>query len=100
MSSGSRPAPVAGLLAAAASRAAWAALSRRPPGGAQRWTRTNHRGESITLLEGPAFVAGTAKALLLAPGLPGRVRAAALVAGTTAGALGAYDDLAEGSVRK
>ena len=43
-----------GGLAAAAARAAYAALNARPPGGGQQWARTNHRGEPVTLLEGPA----------------------------------------------
>jgi len=40
--------------AAVAARATYAALRRRPPGGAAIWARTNHRGEAVTLLEGPA----------------------------------------------
>ncbi|MQY08458.1 hypothetical protein [Actinomadura macrotermitis] len=86
------------LLGAAAARAAYAGLTRRPPGlngtpGEQLWGRTNHRGEPVTLLEGPAFVAGAAAGGLLAPGLSGRTRAAALLAGTVPGLLGGYDDL-------
>ncbi|QKW36675.1 hypothetical protein HUT06_23790 [Actinomadura sp. NAK00032] len=90
----------AGLaLGAAAARAAHAALTRRPPGlnglpGEEVWGRTNHRGEPVTLLEGPAFVAGAAAAGLLVPGAAGRTRAAALLAGTGSGVLGGYDDLA------
>ncbi|MEV5575388.1 hypothetical protein AB0L06_35565 [Spirillospora sp. NPDC052269] len=86
-------------LGAAATRVAYSALTRRPPGvagrsGAELWERTNHRGEAVTLLEGPAFVAGAAAAGLLAPGASGRVRVAALVAGVGSGVLGGYDDLA------
>ncbi|MBA8955126.1 UDP-N-acetylmuramyl pentapeptide phosphotransferase/UDP-N-acetylglucosamine-1-phosphate transferase [Actinomadura namibiensis] len=85
-------------LGAAAARAAYTALTRRPPGldgrpGAEVWGRTNHRGEPVTLLEGPAFAAGAAVAGLLAPGATGRVRAAALLAGAGSGVLGGYDDL-------
>ncbi|MGI5272218.1 hypothetical protein ACQEUU_23885 [Nonomuraea sp. CA-218870] len=83
-------------IGAAAARAAYAALTRTPGGAldpGSRWTRKNHRGEPITLLEGPAFVAGASAAAALAPGLPGRARAAALLAGAGSGALGAYDDL-------
>src|SRR4029078_10662654 len=83
-----------------AAGAASAALDRYPPGGPDRWSRTNHRGEPISLLEGQACVAVSAQPRRLAPQVPGRIRSAALVAGTAAGALGAYDDLAEGSVRK
>ena len=90
----------AALTAAGLERAAAAALHRQPPGGAERWTRTNHRGEPISLLEGPAFVAGAVAGAVLAPGVPARVRTAAALAGGAAGALGAYDDLAEGGVRK
>ncbi|HZB29044.1 MAG TPA: hypothetical protein VE465_02655 [Streptosporangiaceae bacterium] len=89
---------VGGVLGAAAARAAYAAFTRRPPGlnglpGDEVWGRTNHRGEPVTLLEGPAFVAGAAAAGLVAPGLPARMRAAALLAGAGGGLLGAYDDL-------
>ncbi|MEO3813633.1 hypothetical protein ABGB17_31945 [Sphaerisporangium sp. B11E5] len=81
-------------LGAVAARAAYTAFTRRPPVGDEKtWTRTNHRGEPITLLEGPAFVAGAGAAAVLAPGLPARARAAAVLAGVGGGALGAYDDL-------
>ncbi|GAA3824883.1 hypothetical protein GCM10022226_52020 [Sphaerisporangium flaviroseum] len=88
-------------LGAVAARTAYAAFTRRPPIGDEKtWTRTNHRGEPITLLEGPAFVAGAGAAAALAPGLPARVRAAALIAGVGGGALGAYDDLHGGASSK
>jgi hypothetical protein len=83
----------AGGLAAAAARAAYAALNQRPPGGRGAWARTNHRGEPVTLLEGPAAAAGAAAASLIAPGLTGRSRAALALAGVGAAAFGAYDDL-------
>jgi UDP-N-acetylmuramyl pentapeptide phosphotransferase/UDP-N-acetylglucosamine-1-phosphate transferase len=88
-----------GALGAVAARAAYTALTRRPPAlkglpGDEVWGRTNHRGEPVTLLEGPAFVAGATAAGLLTPGLTGRMRAAALLAGAGSGLLGAYDDLA------
>ena len=51
---------LAGGLAAVAARAAYAALNQRPPGGREAWARTNHRGEPVTLLEGPAAAAGAA----------------------------------------
>ena len=95
-----RSAAVAASAAGLAGRLVAVALTRRPPGGAPLWTRTNHRGEPISLLEGPAYVAGAVAGAAVAPGVPGRLRAAALLAGTAAGALGAYDDLAEGGVRK
>ncbi|MEO3870672.1 hypothetical protein ABGB18_17830 [Nonomuraea sp. B12E4] len=81
-------------IGAVAARAAYTAFTRnRPAELSGRWTRKNHRGEPITLLEGPAFVAGTGAAAALTPGLPGRLRLATLVAGVGSGALGAYDDL-------
>ncbi|HEY7483486.1 MAG TPA: hypothetical protein VH912_03405 [Streptosporangiaceae bacterium] len=90
---------IGGVLGAAAARAAYIALSKRPPGlnglpGDEVWGRTNHRGEPVTLLEGPAFVAGATAAGLVTPGLSSRMRAAVLVAGAGGGLLGAYDDLA------
>jgi UDP-GlcNAc:undecaprenyl-phosphate/decaprenyl-phosphate GlcNAc-1-phosphate transferase len=83
-------------LGAAAARGAYTALIQRPPGGDEEWIRKNHRGESVTLLEGPAYVAGTACAVALNRRLPGRLRAAGTIATVGAGTLGAYDDLAGG----
>jgi UDP-N-acetylmuramyl pentapeptide phosphotransferase/UDP-N-acetylglucosamine-1-phosphate transferase len=80
-------------LSAVAARSAYAAFNARPPGGRQRWARTNHRGEPVTLLEGPAVAAAAAAVALVAPGLPARTRAALAVAGTGAAAFGGYDDL-------
>jgi hypothetical protein len=81
-------------LAAAAARLSYAGLRRRPPGGAAAWSRTNHRGEPVTLLEGPAAAIGGIGGALAAPGLAGRERAALILAGSAAAVLGAYDDLA------
>lgn len=83
----------AALAAAAGARTAWAVLTRVTPGGAQRWQRTNHRGEPVTLLEGPAYALGALTGVLAAPGLPRRVRAGAAVAVGSAAVLGALDDL-------
>jgi hypothetical protein len=55
--------------------------------------RTNFRGEPVTLLEGPVAVAGALAGVLADTATPGRVRAAAVVAGAVSGAVGAYDDL-------
>jgi UDP-N-acetylmuramyl pentapeptide phosphotransferase/UDP-N-acetylglucosamine-1-phosphate transferase len=89
------------LLTSAAATAAAARLLRRwPPGGAARWRRTNHRGEAVTLLEGPAVVLGATAGLLAARGVPARVRAGGAVAVLAAGALGGYDDLAGDGRRK
>jgi hypothetical protein len=88
------------LAAAVAARAGYAALGGRPPGGAGRWTRTNHRDEPVTLLEGPAVaLAGTAAALVT-PGLSGRGRLALAVAAAGSGVFGCYDDLAGGGDRR
>jgi UDP-N-acetylmuramyl pentapeptide phosphotransferase/UDP-N-acetylglucosamine-1-phosphate transferase len=81
-------------LAAAAARVLYAALARRPPGGTATWTRTNHRGEPVSLLAGPALAAAAVAASAAAPGLAGRTRAALVTAGAGAAAVGGYDDLA------
>ena len=56
-------------------------------GDPPRWQRTNHAGDPVTLLEGPAYVVGAA--LGAATGGP-----AGVVASLGAGAFGALDDLA------
>lgn len=94
-----RPVLAAGL-AAAGARLAYSALRQRPPAGAPTWARTNHRGEPVTLLEGPAVAAGAITAALLAPGLDGRRRAALAIAGAGATAFGIYDDLAGNGSRR
>ncbi|MGG5259771.1 hypothetical protein [Phycicoccus avicenniae] len=75
-----------GLLAAAVAAGAHRLLVARVR--SPRWSRTNHAGDEVTLLEGPAAVLG-ATAGALAAGSP----AGALAAGVS-GALGALDDLA------
>jgi UDP-N-acetylmuramyl pentapeptide phosphotransferase/UDP-N-acetylglucosamine-1-phosphate transferase len=54
----------------------------------------------LTLLEGPALAAGACTALAVAPGLGGRIRAAALLAVGGAVAFGVLDDLADTGDRK
>lgn len=77
-------------------------LDEEPPGGAPLWERTNHRGEPVSLLGGPAVAAGVlAGAVVGAPSV--RDGAALAVATTTATAFGLVDDLTEdreGEVRK
>jgi UDP-GlcNAc:undecaprenyl-phosphate GlcNAc-1-phosphate transferase len=98
----------AGACAAGAARLAYSAMNRRPPGGSKAWSRTNHRGEPVTLLEGPAAAAGAIAGVLAqaalaaaAPGSAGRRRAAAMIAGGAgAAAFGAYDDLAGSGDRR
>jgi hypothetical protein len=108
----------AGACAAGAARLAYSAMSRRPPGGPKAWSRTNHRGEPVTLLEGPAVAAGALAGVLAqaglaqgvqaalasasgAPDAPGWRRAAAMaLGGAGAAAFGAYDDLAGSGDRR
>ena len=93
---GGRPPRTALRLLASGSgaRLAYAALTNRPPGGDKAWTRTNHRGEPVTLLEGPAASVAAAGSALVIPGLEPRERLALAIAGLGAGAVGCYDDLA------
>src|ERR1700755_2116426 len=72
------------VIAAAAARGAYTSLTPKPPGGATQWTRTNHRGEPVTLLEGPAAAVAGVAAALAAPGLRGRPRGALAGAGRRA----------------
>ena len=87
-------------VASAGAQLAWRGLTASPPGGAARWTRTNHRGEPVSLLEGPAVVLGATAALLVAPGTPARVRAAGTIALLGAGAVGLADDLSGSGAAK
>jgi UDP-GlcNAc:undecaprenyl-phosphate/decaprenyl-phosphate GlcNAc-1-phosphate transferase len=88
---GSRPVralagPLTGALAGAcAARCAYALLRRYPPAGEKTWGRTNHRGELVTLLEGPALSLGAVA------GRPGDLPFA--VAGLGALGFGLLDDL-------
>jgi UDP-N-acetylmuramyl pentapeptide phosphotransferase/UDP-N-acetylglucosamine-1-phosphate transferase len=88
------------LLAGIGARAGFAALASRPPGGEKTWSRTNHRGEPVTLLEGPATAVAAAGAALVMPGLDCREKLALTLAGAGAGAFGCYDDLAGSSDRR
>ena len=84
-----RAVPVVAAQVAAGAGLAWAArrtLTARPPGGALRWERTNHRGRPVSLLSGPAL----ALAAVVSADLPFPAVAAA---GLGAAAVGAYDDL-------
>lgn len=67
-------------------------LDRAVGSGKPRWTRTNHRGEPISLLEGPAV----AVALLAGAAVTGgRAGAAGAVAVAGAATFGLVDDLTE-----
>ena len=91
---------VTSLVAAGTARATYTLLKARPPGGEKTWTRTNHRGEPVTLLEGPAAAAGAVAAVAISPGVPARARAAAALAGAGAAGFGGYDDLAGSGDRR
>ncbi len=94
-------AATAGAAAAGATRLAYTVLNQRPPGGTKTWSRTNHRGEPVTLLEGPAVAAGAMAGALAqaALGSP-RSGAAMALAGAGAAAFGGYDDLAGSGDRR
>ena len=65
-------------------------IARRIPA----WTRTNYRGQPVTLSGGLAAVLGSLAGTAAATG--GVTRRAALLAITAAAAAGAYDDLVAG----
>jgi len=98
---------ISAAIAVGATRLAYAALNRYPPGEAKTWSLTNHRGEAVTLLEGPAVAAGAIVGALAQAGLRSATRqpawraaAAMAVAGVGAAAFGAYDDLAGSGDRR
>lgn len=78
-----------GALAAASAHLAYRVLTDRVT--SPRWARTNHAGTAVTLLEGPAYVAGASVAA--AAGVA-TVGPAGVVAALGSGAFGALDDLA------
>jgi UDP-N-acetylmuramyl pentapeptide phosphotransferase/UDP-N-acetylglucosamine-1-phosphate transferase len=96
--------PLQRLLAAGSSaRLAYAVLTKLQPGGPKTWTRTNHRGEPVTLLEGPAATVAAVTAALAVPGATDadvKGRLALAIAGLGAGAVGCYDDLAGSGERR
>ncbi|WP_291890241.1 hypothetical protein [Cellulomonas sp.] len=74
-------------------------LDAQAPGGPARWTRTNHRGEPVSMLEGPAVAAGLLVGSVV--GAPtGRAAAAMGVATAAGAAFGIVDDLAEDAEAK
>jgi UDP-GlcNAc:undecaprenyl-phosphate GlcNAc-1-phosphate transferase len=93
-------AAAAGATGAGAARLAYSAMNRRPPGRTKLWSRTNHRAETVTLLEGPAVTAGAIIGLAAQASLGAMTRsatsrrsAAMALAGAGAAAFGGYDDL-------
>ena len=112
---GRRAEYTAAATAAGAARLAYSALNRRPPGGVKTWSRTNHRGEPVTLLEGPAVAVGAIVGVLAQAGVRAmgssrgrtvrrgsslRADTATIVAAVGAAAFGAYDDLAGSGDRR
>jgi UDP-GlcNAc:undecaprenyl-phosphate/decaprenyl-phosphate GlcNAc-1-phosphate transferase len=95
-------AAVVGLAAGGAARIAYSVLTRRPPGGQRPLSRTNYRGEPVTLLEGPAVAAGAVVTALGCSALDGSARpgTAIALAGAGAAAFGTYDDLAGSGSRR
>jgi UDP-GlcNAc:undecaprenyl-phosphate/decaprenyl-phosphate GlcNAc-1-phosphate transferase len=82
-------------------------MNRRPPGGSKLWSRTNHRAEAVTLLEGPAVAVGAIAGLAVPASLGAMTRsatwrrtAAMALGGAGAAAFGAYDDLAGSGDRR
>jgi UDP-N-acetylmuramyl pentapeptide phosphotransferase/UDP-N-acetylglucosamine-1-phosphate transferase len=93
-----------GATAAAAAGGAYSLLRRYPPAGEKTWVRTNHRGEPLTLLEGPAVplgaVAGAAVTGLVLGGAGARRSLWPMaVAGLGALGFGVLDDL-RGSAKR
>lgn len=64
-----------------------------------RWERQNHRGETVTLYEGPAIAAGLTVSAALS-GANCRTKAAATLAVAGAGTFGVIDDLVESTEEK
>jgi UDP-N-acetylmuramyl pentapeptide phosphotransferase/UDP-N-acetylglucosamine-1-phosphate transferase len=88
-------APLAFTVGALGSVVASRLLSRRPPGGLERWTRKNHAGRPVTLFEGPAYAVGA-----VAGALAGGSGGSAALAGLGGAAFGALDDLVGDSSSK
>jgi hypothetical protein len=88
-----------GVIGAAVARLAYDALRSQPPGGAATWSRTNHRGEPVTLVAGPAVAIGGIAGALAAGG-SNRDRLALVIAGAGAAAVGSYDDHAGNGAAK
>jgi UDP-N-acetylmuramyl pentapeptide phosphotransferase/UDP-N-acetylglucosamine-1-phosphate transferase len=109
------------MASALAARGAYAGLRRWPPAGEKTWARSNHRGEPVTLLEGPAVAVGAVTVQVMgqaigaavaarrisrpfaAPDQPRRWRASAspfAMAGLGALAFGVLDDLRGSAARR
>lgn len=87
----------AGAASAACSAATMRLAARLPEPWRRPWSRSNHAGAPVTLLEGPAWAAGALAGLAVSP--PGdRRRAAGLM--VAAAGLGMLDDLAGSGTSK
>jgi len=64
-----------------------------------RWERQNHRGETVTLFEGPAIASGLVAGALVAGGTA-RTKIGSALAVSGAGVFGVIDDLAEQTEEK
>lgn len=93
----SRPLTRAAVATVAAAAATWScrrAADALPERAVRRWERVNHRGATLSLLEGPAVAVGLVVGAVL--GAPDRRTAAACaVAAGGAAAFGVVDDLTE-----
>lgn len=85
----------AGLVAAGVTWAARQVLDTTAARRSARWARTNHRGELVSLLEGPAVVLGLLAGSLVAVRAAPRTAGALAVAALGGGAFGLVDDLSE-----
>lgn len=84
----------AASVARTATALARAAFEERAPGGQERWLRTNHRGEPVSMLEGPAVAIGVlAGAVVAAP--DARSGTSVALATAAGAAFGIVDDLGE-----
>lgn len=86
---GSARVRAARLLAAGGTAAAWWWLRQSPVGTDPTWTRRNYRDREVSLLLGPAVAAGAALGVATAGPAP---RRAAVLAVSSIGLVGAYDD--------
>lgn len=92
--SGSHPVlrrALAAVAGAATAQGAFLALSATQDEHS-RWNRTNHRGETVSLLAGPAVAVGGSTGALLG-GLGSRLGPTAFATGIAVGGLGVYDDI-------
>ncbi|KGN32463.1 hypothetical protein N802_16695 [Knoellia sinensis KCTC 19936] len=87
---------VAAVVAGAAAAIAMSQRHRLPASFRSTWDRTNHAGDTVTLLEGPVYAVAAAAGAVAA----GSPSAASLVAGLGSAGFGAVDDLVGDSSSK